>query len=296
MENIENRYPNKPGIYAIIHKDSGKRYIGSARNMSRRIQAHKRKLIDNKHPNKHLQAAWMKYGQGSFMFCIIEHCMEKDLLQREQFHIDDRAELNLSPTAGRTSGIKYNESVRIANSNRVKKLWADPKYREKLMSIGPIKGGKISIAKKGMPGGMTGKKHSEETKAKIRAAHTGMKMSPEARENNRRAQTGKKMSPESIEKTAAANRGHKMPKPTKEKLAIARANFTHEQRSAQARKAWETKKLRGYEAPKHTEESKIKMKEVQKRRNNLLSPEAKKLRAYKAWETKRAKAVNQCTL
>jgi hypothetical protein len=37
----------------------------------------------DKHPNKHLQNAWNKFGKDAFNFEIIEECKEDDLLDRE---------------------------------------------------------------------------------------------------------------------------------------------------------------------------------------------------------------------
>jgi 5-methylcytosine-specific restriction endonuclease McrA len=63
-----------------------------------------------------------------------------------------------------------------------------------------------------------GIKHSEETKAKMRAAHLGKIISDDQRELSRKINTGKKMSPEAIAKTVAANLGRKRTPEARENL------------------------------------------------------------------------------
>jgi len=53
------------GIYKILNTVNNKFYIGSAVNLNSRFRTHKANLINNKHPNKHLQAAFNKYGANS---------------------------------------------------------------------------------------------------------------------------------------------------------------------------------------------------------------------------------------
>lgn len=63
-----------------------------------------------------------------------------------------------------------------------------------------------------------GIKHSEETKAKMRAAHLGKVISDDQRELLRKINTGKKMSPQAIAKTVAANLGRKRTPEARENL------------------------------------------------------------------------------
>ncbi|EFH82022.1 GIY-YIG nuclease family protein [Ktedonobacter racemifer] len=100
----------KPGIYAIRHLISGKVYIGSASNISKRWHRHKKDLRLGRHKNEHLQYAWTKYGEEAFVFEILELTSELDL--REQFWIDytgcinpDKG-YNRCPTARSSRGFK----------------------------------------------------------------------------------------------------------------------------------------------------------------------------------------------
>ena len=62
----------KAGIYKIINVVNNKFYVGSAVNLSRRKARHFSELRNNRHNNKHLQAAWLKYGEKSFVFVVVE--------------------------------------------------------------------------------------------------------------------------------------------------------------------------------------------------------------------------------
>ena len=75
-----------PGIYQILNKISGKFYIGSATNFSRRWTFHTWELKNRKHKNTHLQRAWDKYGAKAFEFQILE--ITDNLTIREQFWLD----------------------------------------------------------------------------------------------------------------------------------------------------------------------------------------------------------------
>ena len=60
------------GIYKIINVVNNKFYVGSAVNFSKRKTRHWWALRSQRHANKHLQSAWNKYGEQSFVFVIVE--------------------------------------------------------------------------------------------------------------------------------------------------------------------------------------------------------------------------------
>lgn len=76
----------KPGIYCIRHCGSGRVYVGSAGNFSKRWHAHRKALRTGSHRNQHLQAAWSKYGEAAFDFEILE--FTRDFDAREQHWMD----------------------------------------------------------------------------------------------------------------------------------------------------------------------------------------------------------------
>ena len=71
------------GIYAIKNIINDKIYIGSSKNLHKRIDDYKYNLRHNKHRNQYLQNAWNKYGEKSFEFNIIEECLEENLILKE---------------------------------------------------------------------------------------------------------------------------------------------------------------------------------------------------------------------
>lgn len=100
------------GIYKIKNLQNNKIYIGSSNNIKRRWQKHKALLRHGKHYNSHLQASWNKYGESLFEFSIIEFCTLDNLLNREQYYIN-----NLSP--------EYNQTAiagKIEMTNKRKKI------------------------------------------------------------------------------------------------------------------------------------------------------------------------------
>lgn len=72
------------GIYKIINVVNNKFYVGSAEDFTRRKRVHWWQLRRGTHGNKHLQAAWAKYGEQSFTFVIVEELPpEADVLAAE---------------------------------------------------------------------------------------------------------------------------------------------------------------------------------------------------------------------
>lgn len=106
------------GIYSIKHIATGRVYVGSASNISKRWSRHRKDLRSNQHSNKHLQAAWNKYGETAFVFEVIE--LTNDLTQREQFWIDNLHALdgfNIAPTARSSRGRKWSEQERAQRTH-----------------------------------------------------------------------------------------------------------------------------------------------------------------------------------
>jgi len=76
------------GIYKFENTVNKKIYIGSSRNIERRVYDHFHELRNNKHSNLKLQSAFNKYKETAFQFSVIEECAITDLKVREQFWID----------------------------------------------------------------------------------------------------------------------------------------------------------------------------------------------------------------
>lgn len=76
------------GIYAIIHHESGRHYIGSAVHITRRWATHRAYLKRGDHQNSYLQRAWNKHGSAAFGFFVIEIVEPDRLIEVEQEWID----------------------------------------------------------------------------------------------------------------------------------------------------------------------------------------------------------------
>ena len=113
------------GVYQIYNTVNGKRYIGSSIHIEQRFKEHLRNLRANKHVNAHLQSAWNKYGEHSFILEEIELCEPDQCLKVEQEYIDyyhaaDRKfGYNIDPYADHT-GNTLSEETRKKISEKAK--------------------------------------------------------------------------------------------------------------------------------------------------------------------------------
>lgn len=157
----------RPGIYLIENRATGCRYVGSAINIDKRWKEHRRGLDGGYHHSRRLMRSWRKRGPSAFVFRPLLFCDVDMLLFFEQRAIDTmRPEYNSSPTAASQLGVRRSDETKAKN--------AEAARRTK---------------------NFQGRRHSEETKARISAAKTGVKAG--------------KYSLERVEKTAAAMRASK---------------------------------------------------------------------------------------
>jgi group I intron endonuclease len=139
------------GIYSIT-APSGKRYIGSAVNISRRWGVHKSKLRNGTHHNPYLSNAARKYGIDSLVFEVLEYCPISELVAREQLHIDSATSeslYNICKLAGNVSGRKH-------SAEALTKMRA---------AMTPERRARISVE-------ATGRVLAEETRARMRTAQS----------------------------------------------------------------------------------------------------------------------------
>lgn len=76
------------GIYEIYNKVTGKRYIGSSKNIESRWKSHKRMLEQKNHHSIKLQHSYNKYKKKNFLYSILEECPENNLFDREDYYIE----------------------------------------------------------------------------------------------------------------------------------------------------------------------------------------------------------------
>ena len=108
------------GIYKILNKNNHKVYIGSSKNLDKRLYLHKHTLKKGTHYNTHLQNAYIKYGVNDFSFEIIEIVNDLDkLIEREQFWIDfynasnPDTGYNIRKIADSNLGVKRSEEFKL---------------------------------------------------------------------------------------------------------------------------------------------------------------------------------------
>ena len=115
------------GIYSITNKINGKIYIGQSIDIYERWNSHTCSLDSNRHHNKHLQYAWIKYGKENFKFDIVEICSIEKLNEKEiiwiKFHKEKLNAYNMTDGGEGTYGWIPSEECRIkigeANRKRV---------------------------------------------------------------------------------------------------------------------------------------------------------------------------------
>ena len=159
------------GIYKIINVINNKFYVGSAVDLKRRKARHFSELRNGRHNNRHLQSAWVKYGEAAFIFVVVEELPpEADLLAAENVWLKEHVGKDhcynigvdataphlgmsgpLSPTWGHKHTEDAKERIGVASKARVQSEEEKAKRRAT----------------------MRGKPQPAETRAKISATLTG---------------------------------------------------------------------------------------------------------------------------
>lgn len=75
------------GIYAIYCITNNKYYIGHSKSINKRWDNHKYRLRLGTHENQHLQLAWNKYLEETFIFMILERL--SDTLTKEELEAEE---------------------------------------------------------------------------------------------------------------------------------------------------------------------------------------------------------------
>jgi group I intron endonuclease len=133
------------GVYEIINKVNGHRYIGSSVNVANRLWRHRRHLLLGQHCNVRFQRAWNKYGEENFEFRPLLYCDPELTLVYEQICLN-----GMQP--------EYNLAKDAVASARGRKFSDEHKK-------------KLSDANKGKHPEWVGRHHTDETKARMRKQH-----------------------------------------------------------------------------------------------------------------------------
>jgi len=172
------------GIYKIENLVNHKLYIGQSDDLYRREQAHFNELKGNRHYNRHLQASYNKYGADNFKFEIVEECNINLLDEREIYWISYfnsfKCGYNQNLGGGSNRGWIPSEETRLKMSlnhadfsGKNNCMYGKSLYD--VLTEDEVKKWKhnSSIANSGKNNGFYGKRHTDETKAKISQSRTG---------------------------------------------------------------------------------------------------------------------------
>lgn len=202
------------GVYEIRCIVSNKFYVGSAVDLRARRSDHGKALRGNRHRNRHLQNAWNKYGESSFVFSVLEFVKDKEkLIEREQHYIDtSNPEYNIARVAGSCLGYRHTEEAKMKVSKANKgRVFSEDILKKKRSVMRDIITKNIGVPR------------SESTKEKLRKAMTGRVMSEETKNKIRRANTGRVVSEETCRKLHVLGCCRVHSDETKRKLSIARS-------------------------------------------------------------------------
>jgi group I intron endonuclease len=205
------KYPKGCGVYAIEHIESGKRYIGSSQDISRRFSRHVWLLKAGKHHSPHLQAAWSKYGEAAFRFILVVACnTPEELLLAEQLEIDMHggtdSSYNVAPFAGAPMrGRKMTEETKAKMRESHKSrppISEETRERHRLAAIEreqKRKADGYTLSEEGRANlsvALKGRTVSDETRKKLSEANKGKASSPEHYEMLSKKYTGRKLTEE----------------------------------------------------------------------------------------------------
>lgn len=117
----------QPGAYVIRNLVNGREYIGSSVHVPQRWREHLSHLRLVAHPNRELQADWLKFGSKAFSWTVVKECSRNEAIACEQQMIDSA-------------------TVPLYNASRRAGSGPAPGYKHKQESIA-----KMSAALKGKP-------------------------------------------------------------------------------------------------------------------------------------------------
>lgn len=142
---MNSNYPRKEilkksGFYIILNLKNNKKYVGVSKNLYKRFDKHKYLLSINKHPNKHLQNSYNKYGKESFQFKVLKFLNEDIIFEFEKKYISLYKIVDSKNYYNITIGGKGGTTIDSKKMSSItKKRWEDPNskfntnnYREKL--------------------------------------------------------------------------------------------------------------------------------------------------------------------
>lgn len=172
---------NAIGVYAIENINTGQRYIGqTTESFERRFWHHRWTLNHQQNSNVALQNAWNEYGEDAFIFRVLK-CLEK----RDNYDEEERACIAEARAGAGAYNISAGGAGKSSPMSEHAKAIVGAKNREH----------------------MTGRKLSEETRAKMRASNRHLSPSAETRAAVSRYMSNRVVSEETRAKVSAAYSG-----------------------------------------------------------------------------------------
>jgi group I intron endonuclease len=159
------------GIYKIINVVNNKFYVGSAVDLKRRKSRHFSELRNGKHNNRHLQAAWLKYGEEAFVFAVVEALPDDaDLLAAENIWLKEHVGNDYCYNIGVDATAPH-----LGMSGPLSPTWGYRHSPENLKRIGAASKARVQSEKEKTKrrATMRGKPQSADVRAKISATLTG---------------------------------------------------------------------------------------------------------------------------
>lgn len=159
------------GIYKIINIVNNKFYVGSAVDLKRRKTRHFSELRTGKHNNRHLQAAWVKYGEQAFVFVIVEELADDaDILTAENVWLKEHVGKDYCYNIGVDA-----TAPMLGMGGELSPTWGYKHTPENIAAIAAASTGRAqdadTIARKTQH--LIGKPKSAEVRAKISATLSG---------------------------------------------------------------------------------------------------------------------------
>jgi len=124
---------NKSGVYMWTNFINGKKYIGSAINLSNRLSFYYSvSALENtlKNNQSYIYNALLKYDHSNFSLTILEYCDKEKCIEREDFYLfSEKPEYNILQKAGSSLGRKYSDKTKQIMSEK-KKGKNNPMYNK----------------------------------------------------------------------------------------------------------------------------------------------------------------------
>jgi len=178
------------GIYLITCRRPGALplyYVGQSQGCEKRFAQHHADLRSGRHANKHMQSAFVKYGETSFTMEVLEHVEAADLNHAEQWWLDEMVgyartlNVGIDATSGMRGRSHTAESkYKLSQKSKQKKL--SPEHLKALI-LGGVNRTRPPEEVERRRMAQQGRIFSDEHRKRMSAAAKDRRASDEHREN-----------------------------------------------------------------------------------------------------------------